>query len=50
MKFRLDNSFLGVILTPAINIEDVFTLEKEFFKLLFGAKINPPKNKSTVRS
>ena len=28
----------------------IFTPEKEFFKLLFGVKITPPKNNSTVRS
>jgi len=28
----------------------IFTPEKEFFKLLFGVKITPPKNNSTVKS
>ena len=30
--------------------EMIFTPEKEFFKLLFGVKVNPPENNATARS
>ena len=41
---------MGLFLLLNINSKSggIFTLEKEFFKLLFGVKITPPKNNSSV--